>query len=201
MSSILDWAVSARTLRGEAVSGDLHVLLPFEGGVLAAVIDGLGHGPEAAFAARTAGSLLAENPAASVDALVQRCHAGLRKTRGVVLSLASFRISAAEMTWLGVGDVEGVLLRADPSTTPPRETILLRGGVVGYQLPTLRASSHRVLVGDLLILATDGVRHGFLNRQTDDDEAPDVIADAILADHGKTTDDALVLVARYRGAG
>lgn len=201
MTGILDWAVSARTLRGEAESGDLHVLLPFEDGALAAVIDGLGHGPEAAHAARTAALLLAENPAAPVVTLLQRCHAGLRKTRGVVLSLASFRISSAEMTWLGVGDVEGVLLRADPSATPRRESILLRGGVVGYQLPTLRASCHRISAGDQLILATDGVRHDFLSRETDHDETPKGIADAILDDHAKMTDDALVLVARYRGAG
>ena len=35
------------------------------------------------------------------------------------------------MTWLGVGNVEGVLLRA--ALRIARESVLLRGGVAGYQ--------------------------------------------------------------------
>ena len=62
------------------------------------------------------------------------------------------------MTWLGVGNVEGVLIRADTRATPAAESVLLRGGVVGYQLPALQASVVPVSRGDLLILATDGIR-------------------------------------------
>jgi serine phosphatase RsbU (regulator of sigma subunit) len=35
--------------------------------------------------------------------------------------------------------------------------VLLRSGVVGYQLPTLRASTLPIAPGDLLIFATDGI--------------------------------------------
>jgi len=33
---------------GQAVSGDMHLVRPFEDGVLVALVDGLGHGEEAA---------------------------------------------------------------------------------------------------------------------------------------------------------
>jgi phosphoserine phosphatase RsbX len=52
--------------------------------------------------------------------------------------------------------------------------------------------------GDLLILATDGVRTGFTSQVRLSDP-PQQVADDILARHGKSTDDALVLVARFLG--
>ena len=55
-----------------------------------------------------------------------------------------------------------------------------------------------VAPGDTLILATDGVRSRFAEDQGVGFAAPPS-AERILADHGKETDDALVLVVRYLG--
>ena len=52
--------------------------------------------------------------------------------------------------------------------------------------------------GDTLILSTDGIRSGFAASVTSA-EAPQVIADRVLAGYAKGTDDALVLVVRYLG--
>ncbi len=199
VTGVLDWAVAARTLGGQTESGDLHLVAPFEGGALVAVIDGLGHGPEAAEAARAACTLLAQDPTWSPARLLQRCHEDLRRTRGVVMSLASFTDAPSAMAWIGVGDVEAILLRADHTAKPAREAIVLRSGVVGYQLPPLRETRHAIAAGDVLIIATDGIRRDFADRADRDDD-PQAIADAVLAGHAKGTDDALVLVARYRGA-
>ncbi len=51
---LIEWGVAAQPLEGEAESGDLHVVQRFPKGVLVAAVDGLGHGPEAAAAARSA---------------------------------------------------------------------------------------------------------------------------------------------------
>ena len=51
-----------------------------------------------------------------------------------------------------------------------------------------------------LIFATDGIRGGFAEGLPTD-ATPQELADHILARHGKGTDDALVLVARYAGGG
>jgi len=91
-----------------------------------------------------------------------------------------------------------VLFRADGSSGGRRDSLILRGGVVGYQLPPLRSAEHRVADGDVLVFATDGVRTALIASapiHLDVQEA----ADAILARHGKDTDDALVLVVRYLG--
>ena len=52
--------VASKTLQGQSVSGDIHVVIPFNEGLLVAVIDGLGHGPEAAIASMAAAKTLVE---------------------------------------------------------------------------------------------------------------------------------------------
>lgn len=193
---LLDWGVAARRLAGQAVSGDLHLVQPFVNGVLVAAVDGLGHGEEAAFAARTAVATLAAYAGQSVLDLVRRCHAALRPTRGAVLSLASFDAVAATLTWIGVGNIEGILLRAEAGA--PRESLILRGGVVGYQLPPLRAGLIPVQPGDTLILATDGV-HSRFGEEPVANQTPQQQADYLLAHFGQGRDDALVLVVRWLG--
>jgi hypothetical protein len=102
------------------------------------------------------------------------------------------------MTWLSVGNVEGVLFRDDPTAEPARESLMLRGGVVGWQLPPMRPATLPVAAGDILILATDGIASSFSSRPPGGLPAP-AIADRILAQWGKPSDDALVLVLRYLG--
>jgi hypothetical protein len=114
------------------------------------------------------------------------------------MSLASFNDRDDTMTWIGVGNVEGVLLRAQPTPGAPRESVLLRGGVVGYDLPPLQAFVVAVEPGDTLVLATDGVRTEFMS-QLKTAPAPERQAAELLGRYGKTTDDALILVARYLG--
>jgi hypothetical protein len=197
MQTPIEWAQAARAL--SEPSGDVAIVSPFDHGVLLAVLDGLGHGPEAAEAARFAAEQLQGRPGESVISLVRRCHARLRGTRGVVMSLASFNTRDDTMTWIGVGNVEGVLLRADESRGAARETILLRGGVIGYDLPPLQASVVAVSPGDTLALASDGVRTEFM-ATVRADVPPERQANELLSRYGKATDDALILVARYRGA-
>lgn len=195
---VIEWGVAVLALPGEAESGDRHVVKPFSGGVLVAAVDGLGHGDEAAAAAKTAVRVLEDYSHESVLSLLLRCHEDLKRTRGVVLSLASFNVLDGTMTWLGVGNVEGRLLRADPIASPRQELLLLRGGVVGGQLVTPHASIIPVATGDMLIFATDGVRGDF-SEGLSVGERPQQTADRIIVQYGKRTDDALVVAARYVG--
>jgi hypothetical protein len=166
LSFHIEWGVSGRAIDGEMVSGDAHLLVATTGGFLAAVIDGLGHGPEAAAVSRGALASLSRDPDAPVEERVQRCRRDIAMTRCAVVSLASVAIESGLMTWLAVGNVEGVLYRADPAVVPPNESLLLRGGVVGYQMPPLRPGVLRLSPSDTLVLATDGISSGFsVNRR------------------------------------
>ena len=197
-STLLEVGAASAALAGELVSGDLAVVESFPGGTLVGAVDGLGHGGEAAQAALAAVSVLQEEPAAPLPTLFERCHARLARTRGVAMSLASFGQSEQSMSWLGVGNVEGTLLRAEADSGAPSESILLLGGVVGYQLPRLRPSTASLEPGDTVVFATDGIESGF-RQSIDATAAPQEIADHVLEQHAKKSDDALVVVVRYRG--
>jgi serine phosphatase RsbU (regulator of sigma subunit) len=195
-SSAIEWGVASRALPGQSICGDLNVVKPFHDGVLVAALDGVGHGQEAATAATVAWAILNAHPAEPVTVLVRRCHEALRATRGVAMSVASFNVSRGLVTWLGVGNVEGVLLRRSFTRADPEAQLLLRAGVVGLRLPPLEVEVLSVSPGDTLIFATDGIRSDFA-RGSVLDGAPQKTAERILARHAKATDDALVLVARY----
>lgn len=196
---LIEWAVAERARDGQTESGDRCLAMPTADGALVAVVDGLGHGAEAADAAKTAVRALERHAGQPVIPLVRHCHAALTGTRGAVISLAAFSARDATMTWLGVGNAEGLLLRAQRSVNPQRELLLLRGGVVGVHLPALAAAIVPVVRGDTLILATDGVRGDFLNRTLSPYDTPQRMADDVLRQWGSRSDDALVLVVRYLG--
>ena len=163
-----------------------------------AVSDGLGHGREAAEASEAAMAVLGAHAEESVISLIRRCHQALTRTRGVALTLASFNSCDQTMTWIGVGNVESVLLRPDYTYPLDKEDLLLRPGVVGYQLPPLRASILSVSSGDLLVIATDGVRADFVKGLFLKDP-PQKSAETILSHCKKGNDDALVFAARCFG--
>jgi phosphoserine phosphatase RsbX len=193
---LVDWALAGLALDGARESGDLHVVAPFPDGVLVAAIDGLGHGAEAAIASREAARVLAASPGEPLPMLFERCHEALRRTRGAVMSVASLDARSSSMIWGGIGNVEGILLRAGGAR---RESITLRGGVVGYQMPALRTSSVPLAPGDTLVLATDGIRSAFVGGLPGIRGTPQQVADAIFSGFTRVTDDALVVVARYVG--
>jgi phosphoserine phosphatase RsbX len=199
VNPIIEWEVASQSLAGAEFSGDAYVVRPFDSSVLVAAIDGLGHGKEAAVAAGIAVTTLTNDPPEEVIPLFKRCHEELTKTRGAVMSIASFNAEDDSMTWLGVGNVEGLLLRKNRQTKPAHESLFLRGGIVGYHLPSLRSSTLPVKRGDLLIFHTDGIRSGF-DKDLKLTDSPRRIADMIIKNFNRQTDDALVIVVRYTGS-
>lgn len=184
------WA-AWRPIPGQVHSGDQYLVKSFPGGLLAAVVDGLGHGEAAHVAARTAIDTLGAHAQDSVSILMQRCHEALRRTRGAVITLASFNEQVQSVTWLGVGNVEGMLIRPSlPECRPER--VVPRGGIVGDRLPPLTPGTHAVSCGDILLLATDGIRGSFTAEIGRLEQARDLV-NHIFARHAKHTDDALIL--------
>jgi hypothetical protein len=105
------------------------------------------------------------------------------------------------MSWLGVGNVEGVLFRADAEAERPHEELICRPGIVGYRMPVLRERVLPVQPGDVIVFATDGIDGRFCVVETPTQRDPGDVADEILREHAKEMDDALVVVACYRGSG
>ena len=194
--SVIEWSVAEKPFPGQKESGDRCIVKNADDGALLAVVDGIGHGEDAARSAQIAVGALNDSDSRSLISLLRHCQQCLQGTRGAVLSMAWFSPADDTMTWLGVGNVAGVLVRREAYGVARQESLLLRAGTVGAQLPYVSASVLPVGYGDTLIFATDGIRGGFaddLNINASTQE----IARTIIESHWRKIDDALVLVARY----
>lgn len=196
----LEWAVAARALPGQPVSGDDYVVTSGGDQVTMAVIDGLGHGPLAAEAADRAVQTIRGIPDEPVDVVIERCHEALRDSRGAAVTVLQVGLSDGTVTSVGVGDVDAWILRRSLAGTVDTESVFPASGVVGLAMPVLRPRTAKLRRGDVVIMATDGikptwpqsVRHGRRAATT---------AQQILEGHARPVDDALVLTALYRGVG
>lgn len=198
----LDWGVALQAQPGQSECGDAWAVEPVPDGFLLAVVDGLGHGAAAARASRRAVEIIRSLASKPLETIFGACHKALLGSRGAAISAARINTSGLSLMWLSVGNVEGLVINRATGHPPERqrETLLERGGVVGYELPTLRPATISFEPGAVLVLATDGVRHGFaLDVRTELEAQP--AADHILARYGRGTDDALVMVARLLRGG
>lgn len=191
---LIEWAAAGRPRSGEFESGDAHVVVESAGAALIAVVDGLGHGSEAAQAARTALAAVESSPESPLSHIAAHCHQTLRETRGAVMTLARIDATAGTLTWLGIGNVAGVVVRG---AHPARDVLVSRVGLVGDHMPNVGPATLPFAIGDTLILATDGVDWSPFDRPVLDDH-PGVVARELLDACGVASDDALVLVARLR---
>ena len=187
------WAAADAPSPGQITSGDGYLVISRPHRTLIAVMDGLGHGPDAHVATSAAIAAITKIPDASLLSLFESCNEALQRTRGVVMTIASIAVNG-QMEWMSVGNVSGYVVRSIP---PYRhEGALNRGGVVGWRMPSLSPRSDCLDAGDLVIMATDGIRDGFV-RFVEPILSPRVIASRILEENGRSYDDALVVVARY----
>ncbi len=192
----LERGVAGLAIEGETRSGDLAVFAPCPVGGLVAVIDGLGHGDEAAEASATAGEVIREHAAESAQRLFDRCHEALRRSRGVVMTVAWFDLEDLTVWWAGVGNVEARLVRGASVYGDRHDSALVMGGVVGYNLPPVRPGRIDLEPGDAVAFATDGIDPNYAGTLTPNLPAQK-LAERIFERHHKGTDDALAAVVRY----
>ena len=191
-------------LGGAGPSGDAWALAACDEVVAAVVVDGLGHGPEAADAAHTAIAVLQRRSAAVVGngraaepvvaELVSTVHDAMRGTRGGVLGACRIDASAREAVFAGVGNVTG-LLHSDGAGTH----LVSHPGTLGVTLgsaPRVRTAGYPWSERAVLVLASDGIdtrwspdeRPGLLRRH------PAVVAAVLHRDHARGRDDATILI-------
>jgi hypothetical protein len=148
--------------------------------------------------AREAANVVRSSPTPDLVALLRRCHAALHGTRGAAISLAVVSPARGDVTWLGVGSVEGRVLSGDRWARRPKGSLALANGVPGHELPRVTTATLAVRPGDVLVLATDGIEAAFADS-LDISGSTQAISERILADHWRPTDDALVVAVRYLG--
>lgn len=183
----------SEAIEGEIESGDKALVKINDNNILIAVADGLGHGQEAALAAKMALQSLSENADKPLIEMVELCNASLVSTRGVVLSVA--KIDAFGIHYLSVGNIASACWKKNETGTKKIEVFLSKSGIVGENLPILEPRHIMCSPGDILMFASDGIDPAFIDEKIAGNDTAN-IAKNIFAKYKKSTDDVLLLVAQ-----
>ncbi len=178
----------------ERPSGDHAWVSRTASGLLAVVVDGLGHGVLAREAADVVvgwlGSATTTDPLEVLRGLDEAC----RGTRGAAATVARWDVDARRIELAGVGNVAARVIT--PGESP--KIFLPTPGVLGARGPSrpgiVRAFD---LVGrGVLVMHTDGISSHHEDPGEGAPRSPVGVAQHLLATAAKAHDDALVLVAR-----
>jgi anti-sigma regulatory factor (Ser/Thr protein kinase) len=195
--SFCEAAIMGKPFPGEALSGDDAIIIPSDGGLVAAVADGLGHGPEAREASNLAMDVVSRNAQTDLGAMAVAIDKELAPTRGCAISVARYLKGDGVLESISAGDVHAHLyhLRDAHFFTP---TPMILG--TGQSRPQkLRIERVPVKPGSVLAIFSDGLKsRANLKGHLDVLRQPAIaIAQHLLDTESRPDDDALVLVCRF----
>jgi anti-sigma regulatory factor (Ser/Thr protein kinase) len=196
-SAAIEIGVISEPIRGEDVCGDGWGVRPFGDGMLAMVVDGLGHGIYAAEAAREAERALADSQEGSLVEIIRDTHAALKTTRGAAFGLARINNEKGTLAFAGVGNISASVVAPGAS-----RSLASHNGILGQQMERVQEFTVPWNQNSILILHSDGLASrwdlerypGIWNRHAS------VIAALLHRDFCRGRDDVTVLVAKTTSA-
>lgn len=193
MNERLEHSSLIRPCMGERVSGDAVVLRPLEHGLFVAIIDVLGHGPEANELTHLIDAFLDRHATADVSSLITRLHQRLKGTRGAAVGLCAIDSATGHLDYVGIGNTR--IRRFGESET----RLVSQDGVLGQNMRTPLLQSLELESGDLIVLYTDGISDRFTAAEYPGllRHAPKDVVRNILDRFGKNHDDSACIAIRY----
>lgn len=178
-------------LRGETECGDAWRIIAGRRRISVLLVDGLGHGPEAAIAASAATIAFTQLASGSPDAALVALDGALHETRGAALSIVVIDEAARATRFSGVGNVDGRVLAAGAT-----EHLVPQSGIVGHGMPRLRFTDASWPVGARLVLHSDGILARWRMESYPElmTAHPALLAGVIYRDFARDQDDATVIV-------
>lgn len=190
-----DWFFAKKPATTAKKCGDVGLIKQFKDKVFLAIVDVLGHDSENAYqVAESIRTFLDQHYGEDLKGVMNSLHEHIRGTRGAVVGLCLMDLKRGELRFVGVGDIS-----AKKFGTVYTKCIS-RGGVVGYQIPSLKEEELELSDGDVLILHTDGVRDHFSLKDYPELLNDDVktVAKRIVEWFGRGYDDAACIAVRYQ---
>jgi anti-sigma regulatory factor (Ser/Thr protein kinase) len=190
-------AIMGRPYPGEVISGDDAVFFESESTFIAAVADGMGHGPDARKASNLAMESLSSKRDQSLGDIVIALNKELSGTHGCAMTIIRYDKITRTAECVSLGDVHAHLYYLkDAHFFTPTPLVLAAGQ---FQKQRVRVEKVEVQPGSVLLMFTDGLKSrttlkGQLELLR---QHPNAIAEHLLENDSRPDDDALVLVARF----
>lgn len=173
----------------ETISGDAWAVKHGGTRTDVLVVDGLGHGPLAGYAAQAAVDVFQAGDFMPLEGLLQDTHEALRGTRGAAVFMV--RCEEELLRSCGAGNVTGRCFNGVSD-----RSLIGQHGTAGVQISTPRTTDSPPLPHGVLVLHSDGISArwkssdyaGLLGRD------PGLMAASILWHHTRGRDDATVVV-------
>ncbi len=188
----IEWAKVNRPHYYEHLSGDAAVVRENEHLLFAAIVDVLGHGPEAHELAVDIERFLIAQPIRSAVGLMDRLHEYLVGTRGAVAGLCLLDRNSGLLTYAGTGNT--VIRRFGTAEV----RLVSRPGIVGGSRRTPKEELMTLQPGDVVLLYTDGVKDRFALSEYPQllHDTAESIAGTVIRRFGKDYDDAACIALR-----
>ena len=191
MRPALDIGVAQAPYRGLDICGDAWAAHRDAGGVLLLVADGLGHGPEAAQAARLATAFLDENQDANLVPLLEGIHGALRKSRGAAVAAAQFSVPDRNIRFAVLGNISGVIVSAEKA-----QHMVSQNGTAGVEVRRVQEFVYQWPRDAIAVFHSDGLGTKWdLNAYPGlAQRSAGVIAGVLYRDWSRRQDDVTVVV-------
>lgn len=179
---------------GEELSGDCYYYDLTDEALRIFVGDGLGHGPDAHHAVKEAIKAFKVTRETEPVEILRGLHYAVRKTRGLVGTVATFNFNEKKWRVCGIGNIatrmqNGLLVR----------NYIAYNGIVGMNIPnTMKDQEIDHVKAQLIIMCSDGIRTRWdINKYTSILKYDlSILAAAIYKDHARRTDDMSVVIGR-----
>jgi serine phosphatase RsbU (regulator of sigma subunit) len=178
---------------GEEVSGDGWGFERNRDKYTYTLVDGLGHGPDAAIAAQAALSVVNEHRDKAPAEIMERAHGALRSTRGAAVAMAEIETAQNLLRFCGVGNIAAIIV-----TNSKARHLVSHNGIVGQEARKIAEFTYPWSPDSLLIMHSDGLtsRWDLLNYPALIQRHPSLIAGVLYRDFSRGRDDMTVLAAK-----
>jgi len=150
----LDFAAISVNCPGERVCGDGYLVKELVNGFQIFVGDGLGHGANAHDAVEQAKRIFKSSRDNDPVAILRDMHEGVKKSRGLVATIASVNYQSEQWSICGIGNISTRIYHGiDNKTYTPYN------GIVGHNIPrTLNSTIVPYQKHQMVVMHSDGLR-------------------------------------------
>ena len=178
---------------GEKVCGDNWSFAAAKAGPTLLLVDGSGHGFEAARATEIAIRCFIDHTEQSCEAIMDAIHRILAPTRGAAVAVVRIDAAAKLVRLVGVGNISALLIHSGGT-----RHMVSHNGTAGHVAPRIREFTYEYDAAALVVLHSDGVATrwdiaaypGLITQH------PALIAGVLLRDHRRGRDDASIVAMR-----
>ena len=189
-----EYSLKVKPLKTRNECGDMGFIKEFDKKIFIGLVDAAGHNKNSYRITLKIQEYLCNNYRKDLIEIVEGLHEHMKGSNGAVISLCTLDLKKGQLKYVGVGDVTAMILGS------VSHRLFSKPGVIGYAMPTPIEDTNILRHGDVLLLYTDGVKDHFysedysyiLSKETK------TVADHIIFQLGKKTDDAACIVLKYK---